>query len=85
MWAAAQLRHRAPSVYFAPQLWGTSDGVVPYARFWVEYAVMSMTIAHERWERMAAYGLALSGEQGQAAREQTQSAAFPAFTEDGDG
>lgn len=81
MWAAAQLRHRAPGIYYAPLLWGTSDGVVPFRRFWAEYAVMGTHLAHERWERMAAYSLALAGEQGQTVREQTQGVAFPSFTE----
>ncbi len=82
MWAATQLRHRAPALYYAPQLWGTTDGVVPYRRFWAEYVAMTMQTAHERWERMSAFSLAMSGPEGQPAREQTMAAAFPAFVDD---
>lgn len=78
VWAAAQLRHYAPGLYYAPQLWGTSDGCVPYRRFWAEYIVMGTHLARQRLQVGAAVTLALGGEEMASTREETRAVAFPA-------
>lgn len=77
MWAAAQFRHQAPALYHAPGLWGTTDGVVPYRRFWVEYVLMASHLARQRLQVAAAVTLATGGEEAEAARAETRGLASP--------
>lgn len=79
VWAAAQLRHYAPQLYYAPQLWGTSDGVISYRRFWAEYVVMATHLARQRMQVATAVSLAMSGEDGESARAETRALAAPTF------
>lgn len=79
VWAAAQLRHYAPALYYAPHLWGTSDGVIAYRRFWAEYVVMATHLAQQRLLVANAVSLAMSGEDGESARAEARAWAAPDF------
>ncbi len=81
MWAAAQLRHASPGLYYAPQLWGTSDGVIPYRRFWAEYLVMTSHRAGTQLTVASAITLAMGDASVEEARIQTRARAFPTFRE----
>lgn len=81
VWAAAQFRHYAPGLYYAPQLWGTTDGCIPFRRFWIEYVLMTSALAMRRREIASAVSLATGGEALDSARAATDALADPTFVE----
>jgi hypothetical protein len=83
VWAAAQLRHAAPALYYAPQLWQTTDGVIPYRRFWAEYLVMTSHHASEQLLIAGAVTLAMGDEKLEEARRDTKARALPTFRDTG--
>lgn len=61
-------------------MWGTSDGAIPYRRFWAEYVLMGTHLARQRLQVAAAVTLATGGEELESARAETRALAQPAFT-----
>lgn len=79
VWAAAQLRHAAPGLYYAPQLWGTTDGVIPYRRFWAEYLLMTSHRTSTQLAIRGAIALAMGGEEVQSTLHEMHAHASPTF------
>ncbi len=65
----------------APTLWGTTDGVIPYRRFWVEYQGLLGSLALERMNLASAISMALGGEAADPLRRQARDDAFPVVQE----
>lgn len=76
-YAAAMFRQWAPSLYYAPQLWGTADGVMPYRRFWGEFALLQVQRAQARLQMSEAVTLAMAGPELEGDRREAREAAFP--------
>lgn len=79
VWAAALFRHALPGVYYAPQLWGTVDGVIPYHRFWAEFVLMGGHVARGQHSIAAAVALAMAGEEAESDRAKVRAIGWPSF------